>query len=822
MQRGHTGDLHYYSNHLLRKLRMIRTASAAVIEAPSGYGKTTAIRDLLAEVQQNTPVYWFTATDETPDAGFQRLCREVEKIDNAAGQRLMRIGLPNAATVGEACDALRSIECQNETYLVIDNFHYMQGVLSSSFLKAVLEHGGEGLHIIIIAQMLTREMLSAVSGRGILHITVSDLRLDREDIRRYYALSGVDLSAENAGQIARYTEGWIIAVYLQLCAYRITGSFFDTSGIYALMERLIWDTLTEAQRTFLLCLSPFETVTVPQACMLFGFDTLPEYAQSALNIPFIHYSFAEQRYDFHDMLSEVLVRKRKERGGGFERECLVNAGDYYRKKGMTEKALALYVQAEAYERIFSLDLSDLLLGDIGGLPFSELAVRIVRTCPGEIRDRHPLSLLQIAWALLMAGKHAEFDILMEKLRERLEKASTEDTAHLRGEWWLLSAWRRLPRIDEMIECVHRAVPLFGDTRSQVILPSAPWCLGDYSQLSAFHTRPGEADREVDALAEYIALYSPLTNGHGRGADVLFRAEIAHYRGNLGEAEILAYKASFLAESSRQGMIQLGAALHLAEIAVEKSDMVRWQLAIDSMERAASYPEQSSFVLRSAVEMLRALLFNELQHQERVSDWLKNGETEGRILPAMRRNALFIRLCYFMQEGENSRLAGMAEAERMSLRPEHVLADILLSLLAAIGYLSAGNAARAEELSAHAVEIALPDGFTYLLAVYYWMLQGLPENLIRERFPEHLTQFIEIKERFIAGFTKLHREVTAGELPDELTVREREVAVLAASGLRNGEIAKKLFVSESTVRAHMRTVFQKLDIDRRAKLAEKLR
>jgi len=45
--------------------------------------------------------------------------------------------------------------------------------------------------------------------------------------------------------------------------------------------------------------------------------------------------------------------------------------------------------------------------------------------------------------------------------------------------------------------------------------------------------------------------------------------------------------------------------------------------------------------------------------------------------------------------------------------------------------------------------------------------------------------------------------------------------LAAEGLRNNEIAAKLFVSENTVRAHLRTIYQKLDIDRRAKLAQKL-
>lgn len=60
------------------------------------------------------------------------------------------------------------------------------------------------------------------------------------------------------------------------------------------------------------------------------------------------------------------------------------------------------------------------------------------------------------------------------------------------------------------------------------------------------------------------------------------------------------------------------------------------------------------------------------------------------------------------------------------------------------------------------------------------------------------------------------------LPESLTRREREVAELAAQGLRNQEIAKQLFVTESTVKKHMKGVFAKLAIDRRSRLVERLR
>ena len=51
----------------------------------------------------------------------------------------------------------------------------------------------------------------------------------------------------------------------------------------------------------------------------------------------------------------------------------------------------------------------------------------------------------------------------------------------------------------------------------------------------------------------------------------------------------------------------------------------------------------------------------------------------------------------------------------------------------------------------------------------------------------------------------------------LTPREREVFFLASRGLKNAEIAAELFLSEKTIKTHLRNIYNKLDLASKAEL-----
>jgi DNA-binding NarL/FixJ family response regulator len=51
----------------------------------------------------------------------------------------------------------------------------------------------------------------------------------------------------------------------------------------------------------------------------------------------------------------------------------------------------------------------------------------------------------------------------------------------------------------------------------------------------------------------------------------------------------------------------------------------------------------------------------------------------------------------------------------------------------------------------------------------------------------------------------------------LTPREKEVFFLASQGLKNAEIADELYLSEKTIKTHLRNIYNKLDLASKAEL-----
>jgi DNA-binding CsgD family transcriptional regulator len=105
-----------------------------------------------------------------------------------------------------------------------------------------------------------------------------------------------------------------------------------------------------------------------------------------------------------------------------------------------------------------------------------------------------------------------------------------------------------------------------------------------------------------------------------------------------------------------------------------------------------------------------------------------------------------------------------------------------------------------------------EGFTYQIFK--------PEEIFQRRYNAGLPPYpkeIEAYEKS-AGFYQAIERVVGNT---NLSRREAQVALTCAEGLTNAEIGQRLFISEQTVKFHLRNIFTKFGVRRRTELISRL-
>ena len=108
---------------------------------------------------------------------------------------------------------------------------------------------------------------------------------------------------------------------------------------------------------------------------------------------------------------------------------------------------------------------------------------------------------------------------------------------------------------------------------------------------------------------------------------------------------------------------------------------------------------------------------------------------------------------------------------------------------------------------------LPDRLYGFLAEYCRTLGPLLERRLEVIAPEARDAVKLLYKTYSSGWTKLSGSVRGKTLATTLSVREREVAKLAAFGMQNSDIAEKLHMSLSGVKQAVRIVSEKTGMRR---------
>ena len=433
-----------------------------------------------------------------------------------------------------------------------------------------------------------------------------------------------------------------------------------------------------------------------------------------------------------------------------------------------------------------------------------------------------LALLREGVARFRSGDLEGYARLLQEARRDTDALEIREgpgaTRPLRGEILLVSTLAHLRDPEELTRLYTEAAALL-DHRSQILGPRDPFHLGASGILGLVYREPGAARTASRHLKQALELYRRLTGG-GAGVDLLCEADLAYYSGDLRAAEILAYRAVYEAHREGQDVLLLDAAKLLAHIVKHRGDLRGWQFALDLLDNAEGAERPNEALCREKRrDLLDELLLS-------LGD-LSPGERARSIpplalYPIHRFTSFWNHLLYLFYSRRHEQFLGASEGfldlcgrERIPLSEAYVLFFQGACLLAL------GRREEARERVDRGCRLVVPDGLHLVAAETAPLLEDLVEEGMRRHDPSALGTLRRIREGLENRLPHLREAVGRGILAESLSDRELAVARLAAEGLRNTDIARRLNITEHTVKSHLKAAFSKLEIARRYELRERL-
>jgi LuxR family maltose regulon positive regulatory protein len=177
----------------------------------------------------------------------------------------------------------------------------------------------------------------------------------------------------------------------------------------------------------------------------------------------------------------------------------------------------------------------------------------------------------------------------------------------------------------------------------------------------------------------------------------------------------------------------------------------------------------------------------------------------------------------MAEGSVQPASDLLERLQQAAEAQDRLGSVLeISIVQALAYQAQGNTSAAVAALDRALTLAEPEGYVRTFVTEGEALRLLIADcrvLIEQQTSREGQKMIGYVEKLLAAF--LRPAETPSEIKNQpsamlnaLSPRELEVLRLIEQGLSNQEIANRLFLAVSTVKGYTRTLFDKLQVQRR--------
>lgn len=339
----------------------------------------------------------------------------------------------------------------------------------------------------------------------------------------------------------------------------------------------------------------------------------------------------------------------------------------------------------------------------------------------------------------------------------------------------------------------------------------------FLNITDLYSIPGTADECIRELSNHPE------------AQALFAAQIACGRGDI---DIVYNHAQKFLNSTGGLYRMIGGSILLAYVAIWKGDIWLWRAAHRHFLDAPC----KNAVERDIVALSIAVTDLTIRDTDEFPDWFIRGCFDNLPRdshPAARvyyvRNLLITaqELAQGNAVMEGFQGLGLMRALPFMIEPmisqmvvdKVILAEIYLRLSCAVAYRQCGNNQRAAEHLDRAIALCMPDGLYAPLVEHRRMLGPFLDDRLSLVDPEAVKKVKLLHRQYHSGWVKIHNAVLDRQVQVTLSSREQEVVRLTAFGLTDSQIAAQLHISESSVKAAIKTAKNKTGVNSRKKLAD---
>lgn len=250
---------------------------------------------------------------------------------------------------------------------------------------------------------------------------------------------------------------------------------------------------------------------------------------------------------------------------------------------------------------------------------------------------------------------------------------------------------------------------------------------------------------------------------------------------------------------------------MANVGMGNAQLVRADFA--ALTRAARQPEDTKMAaIFDALRYLLAVFFHTDGEIEPVR------EEYIALLPEGTRLYLLYAAAHALYlQKRFERALGVAQSALMMAAGRFPSVCVYLNLVGSMAATNLQESSLAEAFFHRAWQIAQKEDYIQPFVEHHGMLQGQIERYIRDAQPEEYNRISEKVMAFSRCWMQIHNPESVNKVTDRLTPYEFSIAMMAARGKSNQEIADYLRISVNTVKFHLSGIYQKLEVSNRKDL-----